>query len=844
MVGKHKPGDLFKERYEVMECIGEGGMGAVYRCRDSFLDRFVALKILGGTGGAFEARFKQEAKIIANLQHPNIVVLYDFGSDGTSFFIVQEYVPGEDLSLVLRKADGPLPFVVAGKILAAVADALAYAHGMNVVHRDIKPGNIRLTPEGGVKVLDFGIATTMRASRLEITQVGESLGTPAYMSPEQLEGKAVDARADIYSFGLVAFEVLSGHKPFAAESLFSMASLRINTDAPPLVNEALPPQIPAIVNQCLQRKPESRPQSMDEIAQVFGKAVQSVTAANNSELAHWPIQTKPAHDTKIAGPVPSEPATGLRRTTRRPPSTEAGKKAEPRRIRTRKVGEDLQGQVIGKFTLHERIAQGRSGPFYKAYDSVRGRLIGLKLIESGDPSTRRRIERAGRIWLDLRHPCLVTVYEVHPDYNGFAGVIASELVDGVPLSDLRETPRLSVQQIVSLGVQLCEALAYMHNKGIIHREVRPHNILISLPDFRVKLLDSGIARHASPEIDAFTRTGMVVGDLLYASPELAEGCVDERADIYAVGAILHELMTAERNHHVATWPSRALIDSISGIPAGLQNLILRAIDPDPIKRFSSANEMAEALKSIIPDQHPRVSPTTVIVTLHGIRTHARWQRAFAEVAEGSGLRPRLDRWNFGFFSSIRFLLPWSRLAKVRWFRTTYETEFSTLDNSLERPSIIAHSFGTYVLGNALLRYPYLRFHKVLLCGSILPRAFPWGPIIERGQVQEVRNEFGTEDIWTKLVDWFVRGTGPSGLFGFRAEHPRLKQERFTFSHSEYFERGHMASQWIPFLKRPIDICPPRALNVQTPASEHHPWGLYALYILLLAVLFAVFRWLI
>ena len=113
----------------------------------------------------------------------------------------------------------------------------------------------------------------------------------------------------------------------------------------------------------------------------------------------------------------------------------------------------------------------------------------------------------------------MTVLEVQPDYGGYVGVIASELVDGEPLTALRDRPQPSIEQVVMIGAQLCDALAYMHDRGIIHREVRPHNILVSLPDYRIKLLDSGIARHANPEIDAFTQTGVLVGDLSYASPE-------------------------------------------------------------------------------------------------------------------------------------------------------------------------------------------------------------------------------------------------------------------------------------------------------------------------------------
>jgi len=237
------------------------------------------------------------------------------------------------------------------------------------------------------------------------------------------------------------------------------------------------------------------------------------------------------------------------------------------------------------------------------------------------------------------------------------------------------------------------------------------------------------------------------------------------------------------------------------------------------------------LRVLMPEKSAAVDVSRVVVTLHGIRTHASWQRAFSEVASNAGLQCRLDRWNFGRYSVFKFLSPGSRTAKVEWFRTTYSQEFADLNRSplsSERPSIVAHSFGTYILGNALLRYPYLRFNKVLLCGSILPRDFPWGAIIDRGQVQSVRNEYGARDIWTGFARHFVTGTGRSGTHGFLSQHDRLEQEAFDYAHSEYFERGHMSDRWIPFLRRTLSHITPREHPLELPAATT-PWGLWLLY---------------
>jgi pimeloyl-ACP methyl ester carboxylesterase len=201
----------------------------------------------------------------------------------------------------------------------------------------------------------------------------------------------------------------------------------------------------------------------------------------------------------------------------------------------------------------------------------------------------------------------------------------------------------------------------------------------------------------------------------------------------------------------------------------------------------------------------------------------------------------LEKWNFGYFSIIRFLLPWQREAKVRWFRSNYddliENRYAGLgpDNY---PSVVAHSFGTYILGYALLKYRNIRLDKVILCGSILPRNFPWKEIIERGQVRELRNEYGVKDVWVRFVKWFVKGSGSSGENGFtengfKLQSDRIIQEEFRFEHSEYFNRGHMGEFWIPFLLRPSDpvTVPVRTRPVPRPFSRS-PIGLYFTYLII------------
>jgi hypothetical protein len=230
----------------------------------------------------------------------------------------------------------------------------------------------------------------------------------------------------------------------------------------------------------------------------------------------------------------------------------------------------------------------------------------------------------------------------------------------------------------------------------------------------------------------------------------------------------------------------------------------------------------------------------VIAPLHGIRTIAAWQRTLSDAAQSYhdlGWLCPLEKWNYGRFSLFRFLMPRQRRIKVSWFRQTY-TEFmrdrSIPTSETNLPSIVAHSFGAYILGNCLLKYENIRFDKVILCGSILPIGFPWDVILDRGQVSAVRNEYGSNDIWSKLVHWVVSGTGASGQRGFERNHPLLIQEEFRFDHKEYFDRGHMERYWLPFIEQTA-VRQYRQLPLHR-GRNNVPWLLYGSYVVIMVVL--------
>ena len=232
-------------RYEVGRLLGAGGMAEVFEGRDRLLARRVAIKVLQAQFArdpSFLIRFKREAQAAASLSHPNIVGVYDTGVQDDTHFIVMEYVDGRTLRELVR-ADGPLQPERAAEISADVAAALAAAHARGLIHRDVKPGNIMLSPAGQVKVMDFGIARA--ASHTQITQTAAVVGTAQYISPEQAQGQTVDYRSDLYSLGCCLYEMLTGTVPFTGATPVAIAYRHVREDPTPprQLNQDVPPPV-------------------------------------------------------------------------------------------------------------------------------------------------------------------------------------------------------------------------------------------------------------------------------------------------------------------------------------------------------------------------------------------------------------------------------------------------------------------------------------------------------------------------------------------------------------------------------------------------------------------------
>ena len=609
---------ILGERYEILKRLGEGGMGAVYKARDHELDRLVALKVirpeLAGHPDILR-RFKQELILARQVTHKNVVRIFDLGSADGRKFITMDYIEGRDLKSILVER-GKLPPAEVVPIFQQICRGLEAAHVEGVVHRDLKPQNVMVDDAARVWLMDFGLARSMELSGL--TRTGVLMGTPDYMSPEQARAEKVDARSDLFSLGIIVYEMLTGRLPFLADTLMAKLLQRVQQNATPVteIDPSIPARLGAVVSKCLERDVSKRYQTIREILDDLLGDTQTLGSSSSSGCKSIP-SSAPAAPSSIS------------------------------------LAELVQAREFGpRYRIESEIGEGGMGKVYKAHDSDLDRTVALKLVRpelARDASSLQRFKQELLLASRISHRNILRIH----DLGDVGGVkfISMAYIQGMDLHELiAKMGKLQTERVVDIAKQLAGALEAAHAEGVVHRDLKPRNVLITVDD-HVYVSDFGLAKSLDAETTAMTRAGEVLGTPRYMSPEQAESkAADHRSDLYSLGVILYEMatgvvpFTGESSlqvmfQHVQQAPKDPRLLNPE-TPEYLATIILKCLEKDPVLRYQSATELLHDLES--------GTPPTRIVRLRIAETgYSKWMFAAMGivllVGIGLAVRPIRER---------------------------------------------------------------------------------------------------------------------------------------------------------------------------------------------------------
>ena len=507
-------------RYRVLERLGGGGAGVVYKAEDLKLERLVALKFLSTYRSANEAdkrRFLREARASSALDHPNICTVYEIDeTEDGRLFIAMAFCEGETLKRKVERGRSAVAEAV--RIAAQIASGLAAAHAKGIVHRDVKPANVIVAPDGRLKIVDFGIAKLADQSRL--TRDGTAVGTAGYMAPEQIRGEAIDPRTDVWALGVVLYEMVTGRTPFPGDNDHDRIRAILTRDPGcrwPSCGPGVPAQLERIVARALAKRPADRYPDMEAMREELRRAGRQPRHAG---AAREPRPHAARHPLALPSAIGGTAALG--------------------------DADHLSGARSPTTACVDYIGGGGMGVVYKAEDLRLDRTVALKFLPpelTRDPEAKVRFLQEARSASGLDHPNICTIHEVGETDDG-------RLYLAMPTTAARRcgggssAGRSPIDEAIDIAEQIARGLAKAHRGGIVHRDIKPANLMVT-DDGVVKILDFGLAKLVGAA--AITRTGSSVGTPAYMSPEQARGeDVDHRTDLWSFGIVLYEMVAGRR----------------------------------------------------------------------------------------------------------------------------------------------------------------------------------------------------------------------------------------------------------------------------------------------------------
>ncbi len=595
-------------------------MGVVYRAYDASLERDVALKVIQQIAldvADTKARFYREARMAARLSHDAIAVIYEIGEEAGVPFIAMEYIPGTDLRAVIEKKEN-LSLDQKLDYARQICRGLQYAHGKNVIHRDIKPENVKLLEDGRVKIIDFGIAKPYtptaspedRSTSAVLTRMGMRIGTPWYMSPEQARGNPVDRRTDIFSFGVVLYELLTYAKPFQGDDTTVLYKI-LHEEPPPIKLEesGLRDDLQKILSRCLAKDHEERYADCSEIL----RDLVALTGGPSTDPRVHPLLTQGIALDKAE--KYDEAAAKFNQILEIDPENPQARSFLKRlAIRDREsfmrrvLAGNVIGTVISHFQILDRIGGGGMGVVYRAEDMSLKRIVALKFLMPDlvrDPTAKKRFLKEAQAASALDHPNICTIHEISETPEGLL-FICMAFYGGENLSARISRGPLPVSEALDIVIRIGRGLAKAHEYGIVHRDIKPANVIIT-PDGEVKIVDFGLAKLSGGT--QITRVGARMGTLPFMSPEQIRGLeLDQRTDIWSLAVLLFQTLTGQlpfqREYEAAvlyaivTDDAPLLTEAKPGLPADLEKVISKALKKDPNERYASVQLMVEELERI------------------------------------------------------------------------------------------------------------------------------------------------------------------------------------------------------------------------------------------------------
>ena len=625
-------------KYVLLKSLARGGMGEIYVAatgEPGFQKFCVIKKVISERSDKGKAnRFLDEAKVVLRLAHANLVPTFDAGEHDGEFYIAMELVEGKDLREIWNRCVRTrtrIPLDVALHVGREIARALAYVHAygdLKLVHRDIAPPNILLSYFGEVKLTDFGLARSVL--KQEHTAPGVVFGRAAYLAPEQARGEIADARSDIYSLGVVVWELLTGHQYLQLQNLDAATAMSLvrhpRTQAPSSKAAWITPELDAVVMRALAPARDDRYQTAEEMRQALSDVISRLSPRADAERAAEFLRAlcgdaareEQAEREHLLGesialasedfsdlltPVSGHRAEGDGAARRRSPPKSMPVVAAPAdaaRGRTTPPRADFTGRVIeGRYRILRVLGEGGMGTVYAGEHVEIGKGVAVKILHpqySRQKDLVERFRREARAASRIGNPHIIDVTDFGTTEDGCAYFVMEQL-DGIDLADvLSHERRLEPARACQITIEICRALEAAHAAGVIHRDLKPENIFLVARDGRadfVKVLDFGIARSIGQDSSRLTNPGVAMGTPEYMAPEQAlGGLADRRSDIYSVAALLYEMLTGTPPHGEADdvsplrkqeppRPPRELRPEIS---EELERVILRALELDPGKR--------------------------------------------------------------------------------------------------------------------------------------------------------------------------------------------------------------------------------------------------------------------